>query len=106
MADGRVSPAALADVTLVGAVGTRIRVYPNPWRANRDAGRDVTFADLPENATVKIFTVAGHLVKEIQATGTTAQWNRKTDSGDRAASGLYFYLIEGQKTRGRLVLID
>src|SRR6266478_2778172 len=46
-----------------------IRVYPNPWRSDKPLPRRVTLDQLPTNATVKIFTVSGHLVKTVSVSG-------------------------------------
>jgi hypothetical protein len=58
---------------------------------------------------VKIFTVAGQFVKIIDSPdGGSATWDLSTDSGDRAASGLYLYLIstdDGQESRGKVAII-
>jgi glucose/arabinose dehydrogenase/PKD repeat protein len=96
-------------VTPTVAEPVRIQVYPNPWRADRDTGTDIHFTGLGDgNSTVKIFTIAGHLVKEFPASGTTADWNRQTDDGSPAASGIYFYLITdsaGGSHRGKFGVI-
>jgi hypothetical protein len=94
-----------AGITLVSSDLAAVKVYPNPWKSGKNTG-DITFANLPANATVKIFTVSGHLVRELSGSGTVA-WNLKTESGDRAASGVYLYLIEanGGKTKGKVAVI-
>jgi len=84
------------------------RVYPNPWRRDRHQGYDVTFDQLSLNSTVKIFTVAGHWVRTLDAAGGAAHWDLLTAGGDHAASGLYLYLItdgQGQTARGLFAVI-
>ena len=46
-------------ITLVSADLNAMRVYPNPWRADQDAGVPITFDNLSLSSTVKIFTVSG-----------------------------------------------
>jgi len=90
---------------------SNVRVYPNPWRSDKHSGLPVTFANLPAGSTVKIFTVSGHLVKTLgpgpSALGTLL-WDLTTDSGDKAASGVYVFLVkdaQGDKTHGKVALI-
>jgi hypothetical protein len=86
--------------------GQALRVYPNPWRGGRNQG-PVRFGPLPDGAEVKIFTVAGHHVKSVSASGGEALWDLATDSSRRAASGVYLYLVEhnGFKKRGKFSVI-
>jgi hypothetical protein len=103
-----VSPSAQADVTLVPAELSAVRLYPNPWRADWNSGAPITFINLALSSTVKIFTVSGHLVKTLPIADTTATWDLTTDSGDRAGSGIYLYLVttpDGQKTRGQFAIV-
>src|SRR5690348_100196 len=98
---------ASANVTLVGAVSSIIRVHPNPLRTAR-GDTAVTFDQMSANSTVKIFTVSGRLVKTLQAPHGDVQWNLTNDSGDKAASGLYLFLVtdtQGTKVRGKFSII-
>lgn len=85
------------------------RVYPNPWRLDRDPDKLITFDRLPPNACLKIFTVSGRLVKTIDAPNGSATWDRTNDTGERAASGIYLYLVQdilGQEFSGKLAVIQ
>jgi hypothetical protein len=64
-------------------------VYPNPLRT--DLGHtDMNFTNLPEDAEVMIFTIAGDLVRELRADATgRAAWNGRNDAGQDVASGIY-----------------
>jgi len=107
--NNNISSAAQANVTLVPAASISARVYPNPWRADQAYPHHVTFDQLPDNATVKIFTVSGHWVKTPPTIGNTATWDLTTDGGDSVASGIYIYLVktpDGQTTRGKLAVIQ
>jgi flagellar hook assembly protein FlgD len=56
----------------------------------------MTFSDLPAGVNLKIYTTAGELVAERTSnTVGIAEWNGRTDSGQRAASGVYLVRVEG-----------
>jgi len=79
-----------------------VRVHPNPWRVDKSK-QPITFDHLGTTATIKIFTVSGHLVATLNPSTDTASWD---PSG--AASGLYLYLItdgQGNKTTGKFAII-
>ncbi len=85
-----------------------VRAFPNPWRADRHQGLGVTFDNLTEGSTIKLFTVSGRWIRSLSATGGTAGWNLANDAGQPAASGYYIYLITdgaGRKAKGVLQLI-
>ena len=108
-AGGR-SPAGVMTVTLAAADLSLARVFPNPWRVDKHAGKKITFDQLPLGSTVKIFTISGHWVSNVPVTGTKALWDLTNDKGEKAASGLYLYLISsgdgsGHKTSGKLAII-
>ena len=102
------SPTATGTLTLVNANFSSIRIYPNPWRKDKNAANPITFDQMPLGATVKIFTVSGHKVKTLTPTINTATWDLTNDSGDKVASGIYVYLItdgQGDKVRGKVGVI-
>lgn len=90
-----------------------LRVYPNPYKPNNASADDGTayspgspnsgiiFDNLPDQVTIKIFTVSAQLVREISsnASGGRVQWDVKNDRGADVASGGYFAVINspGQK---------
>lgn len=83
-------------------------VSPNPWRSDRHSAVPITFQPLPANSRIKIFTISGHLVRELAATGTSLSWDRTNDSGKKVASGIYLYVIDGDglsAARGKLAII-
>jgi hypothetical protein len=108
-ATGQPAQQGTAHFTLVAADLAAVKVYPNPWRKDKHIAQpDVTFANLPSNATVKIFTVSGHLVKDLGKVNGHVSWNLKNESGDKVASGVYIYLVtndQNQKLRGKLAII-
>ena len=108
-ASGNTSPPLVKTITLVASDFSAVQVYPNPWRSDKHAGKPVTFANLPLNSTVKLFTASGHKVRELSAQNSgLSTWDLTNDSGDKVASGIYIYLItdsQGNKTKGKVAVI-
>ena len=98
------------DFILVGDDLSSVRIFPNPWRRSRDLGvNPVHFDPLPASVSIKIFSVSGHLVRDLGTVSGTASWDVKNDDGDFVASGIYLYLItdgQGTKDRGKIVVIQ
>lgn len=101
-------------------------VAPNPYiegDPNHSFGeptpRKIEFRNLPEKATIKIFTLYGDVVKTIDhgpdSNGNlfgSASWDQRTDAGLLVAPGLYIYVVQsnteetnGDKTSGKFMLI-
>lgn len=74
-----------------------LRVYPNPWRPSVGAQKagGITFSGLPDNTTIKIYTLAGELVKQLIADGVggIVVWNGQNEDGRDVASGVYYALL-------------
>ena len=100
-----------------------IKVVPNPYYAtNAFEGqntftsgrgpREIQFRNLPQNCTIRIFTISGELVRTIrhssQMNDGTGSWDLLTKDNLTAAYGIYVYHIEakgiGDKI-GKLALI-
>jgi hypothetical protein len=101
--------AALQAADRVVASFAALRVYPNPWRADRHAHFFVTFDGLPANATLRLFALNGHAIKTLKADADgKAFWDRTNQNGDAVASGLYLYTASSGDIKpivGRLTLI-
>ncbi len=82
--------------------------FPVPCVVNRD-GPVIHFTDLPNEGTVKIFTITGDEVRSLNIpTGlATVDWDLLTSEGKKAATGVYIYLVEGggSKTDGKIIVI-
>ena len=82
-------------------------VYPNPYKPASGLGHDkITFRNLSDNARVKVYTVTGKLVENLEDEDMDGfiQWNAKDED---IASGLYVYLIaddKGHKKIGKLAI--
>jgi len=80
----------------------KINVFPNPYygvnpREINRLNKFVTFNHLPTNATIRIFNLAGVLVKTIQkhdATTQFATWNLNNESNLPVASGIYIIHVD------------
>jgi hypothetical protein len=102
-------------------------VVPNPYRGEaiwdgaRDREKYLWFVNLPERATIRIYTLAGDLVKTLEFDGSTyiagdiqglktlderhvaipggiCGWDLISNKDQAAASGLYIYSIENKVT--------
>ena len=119
--------------------GDGVTVFPNPYRveARWDEGQNVRdhylwFANLPNQCTIRIYTLSGDLVYEYdfngatydgrnargvydprtdlksKLSGATFGWDMITRQGQAAATGLYMYSIEdksGKKTVGKFLIV-
>lgn len=107
--------------------GWDVFVAPNPYvegDPNRSFGeptpRKIEFRNLPERATIKIFSVSGDLIKTLKhgpdelgnLFGSIA-WDQRSNSGLLVAPGLYIYVVQsdtpdslgGTKAKGKLMII-
>lgn len=91
----------------VSCYATDPHAYPVPFTPNRNpAHTQITFKDVPAEGTIKIFTINGVKVREVSIpTGAgVADWDGKTSDGKNAATGVYFYDVNGE-FQGKLVII-
>ena len=123
---------ALANSEEVAAQNLDVFVYPNPYRTDGnyrldgfegrgdrdrpdDRVRVVHFANLPPKCMIRIFTIDGDLVREINHDISAADplsnhdyWDLITRNTQLAVSGLYYWTVEGEDGRvqiGKVVLI-
>ncbi|HKA23809.1 MAG TPA: hypothetical protein VKF80_02380 [Candidatus Eisenbacteria bacterium] len=93
----------------------QVRVVPNPYynrsRYELNAfNRVIRFINLPETCTIRIFSLAGDLVRTLQKTDRSSSildWNVQTDNQLPVASGVYIYHIDAPgvgTTFGRMVV--
>ncbi len=104
--------AGRADLVLGGAAESiaDIFVYPNPYRGAGPNGEQVVvFAGLPEQATIRIFTIQGTLVRRLDHQNSTgaARWDLTNDQGEAVASGVYLYsaVSSGETVRGKFAIM-
>ena len=79
----------------------RVAVVPNPYRATEawdpNASHEVHFINLPPQARIKIYTVAGDLVAELEHSDTIRdfeRWDLRNQNGQEVSSGIYVYRVE------------
>jgi len=85
---------AKADVNL-------INVFPNPYFGfnkleSDNYNRFVTFTHLPQKATIRIYNLAGILVRTLMKSDNsqTMQWNLQNEAGLPAAAGMYIVYLD------------
>lgn len=106
-----------SDYALMGLPDTdlsTVYAYPVPFRPNAgDAARYgswtdlITFTNLPAYGTIKIYTISGQLVRQLDVTPPTLKWDVKNSDGAQVASGVYIWEITTGSSRktGKLVVI-
>jgi hypothetical protein len=92
----------------------RVLVVPNPYRGSevwdQPGQNEVHFINLPPRSTIKIYTVSGDLVRELQHNDPIrdfARWDLKNGAGQAVAAGIYVYRVEAGpfQFQNRLVVI-
>jgi hypothetical protein len=78
-----------------------VSVVPNPYRATEawdtQTGHEVHFINLPSQAKIRIYTLSGDLVAELQHNDNVRdfeRWNLKNQNGQDVSSGIYMYRVE------------
>jgi hypothetical protein len=97
-----------------------VYAVPNPYRSGSSRltsdnyhnfpDRFIRFVNVPDNCTVKIFTVSGDLVWETSHNASTGniEWDVTNRDSQQVASGVYLYRVEtpsGDSVYGRIVVI-
>jgi hypothetical protein len=95
---------------------------PNPFRASEEwdlaGGHELHFINLPTKARIRIYTLAGDLIRVIEHDGSAqgndlttvrdfARWNLKNANGRDVASGIYLFRVDADAFayQGRFVVI-
>jgi hypothetical protein len=95
-------------------IPTSFSHYPNPFSASN--GQNLTFMisskDIEENVSLSIYNLKGQKVKTIEQgyvpRGLNSfTWDGKTNSGSKAASGVYFYKYSSSKRNktGKILIV-
>lgn len=89
-------------------------VYPNPYKpydgdsTTGYAGSGIIFDGLTKDVKIRIFTISGRLVREIDiTTDGSFQYDVRNDDGEELASGVYIYIITNGKeiSKGKFAII-
>jgi hypothetical protein len=88
----------------------QIKVVPNPFFVTSSFENRLMFTNLPNRCEIKIYNVAGDLVRSINHTNDTGSdfWDLKNDKGLAVSFGLYVFLVKaesGKKQTGKFSLI-
>lgn len=96
----------------------KVRVVPNPYvvanALERGTSRQLQFTHLPDRCTIRIYNVAGELVRELQHEGAGSlapsieRWDLLNTYQQLVAPGLYFYYVEapsGGSQTGKFIII-
>jgi len=91
-----------------------VAVVPNPFRGRESwdlpNGNEVQFKNLPAKARIRIYTVAGDLVRDLnhnELVRDFERWDLKNANGRDVASGIYMYRVESGTffAQGRFIVI-
>lgn len=98
-------------LTPTGRPSINVRAWPRPWKPGSGASHDalgITFSGPPDNSVIRIYTVAGELVKELTVAPADLNlkiWDGKNSAGGNAASGVYFAHIKAPGYEAQIVKI-
>jgi hypothetical protein len=104
------TPGPIGAVPAATPANSFVHAFPVPYRPALGHDR-ITFRGLTTNATVKVYTLSGELVRTLTKDDpTTADvvWMPVTNSaGQTVASGVYFYYVSGDSGRasGKIMVI-
>ncbi|NOT32546.1 MAG: hypothetical protein HOP12_00060 [Candidatus Eisenbacteria bacterium] len=80
---------------------TRIKAVPNPYFTHSSYetsqfNRELKFTHLPASCTLRIYNLAGDLVRTLQKNDATSQltWNLETNRGLPVGSGIYVFHVD------------
>jgi hypothetical protein len=94
-------------VASTGAQLARVHAIPDPYYGPPRDGRGpdgITFANLPAQATVRIYSTSGVLVRLLRHDSPTGGgdliWDLRSRSARRVAGGVYFYHVTAESEAG------
>lgn len=109
----KINPAQDLNTNMLKQGLDNVRVVPNPYIATNamepavsniylNQRRRILFTNVPAACTIKIFTVSGVLVDELNVNNPSDEgivhWDLLSKEGLEVASGMYFYHIEAEAT--------
>ncbi|MDI6752738.1 MAG: T9SS type A sorting domain-containing protein [bacterium] len=86
-------------VSIFAPNNNSVKVYPNPYKKNdaKFGGDYIYFGNVSYGAVIKIYNIAGELIKEIDVDEAIEKWDVRG-----IASGVYIYTVTGG-SRGKSV---
>jgi hypothetical protein len=90
------SPSVQSGIDVQQSFARQIGVSPNPWVGSAAIHPYVQFHHLPARATIRIFNLAGHLVRVLEKNdpGQFITWNLTNRDNWQVASGVYVCHVE------------
>jgi hypothetical protein len=96
------TPLVRNDKALAKTNMNNIRAVPNPYKNHskyelNQFNRVLRFTNLPESATIRIYSIAGDLVRTLQKTdptSSTVDWDLQTTNRLPVGSGLYIFHVD------------
>ena len=94
----------------IKAAAPNASAYPNPLRLSPAASTRLTISGIPEGSSVSIFSVDGHLVRQLEAfyRENSVTWDGTNEDGRVVSSGVFYYVatdLQGSSTRGKFAVI-
>lgn len=84
-----------------------LRVFPNPFHQGTDSY--VTFANMAERVTLRIFTPSGREVRRLEETDGDGilLWDGRNSDGDPVESGVYVFHVKspGAEKKGKVMVL-
>jgi hypothetical protein len=73
-----------------------VYAYPNPLNTYSQ-GESLRFLNIPQDADLNIFNMAGKTVATIPGNGNSGvrTWDLRNKSGEAVASGIYIFMVQG-----------
>jgi len=90
----------------------KINIFPNPLFANNtvtaytgESGQYVTFSYLPEEVTIKIYTLSGHLIRSLEKNDESPymKWDLENEYGRRVGSGMYLAIVSNLRLGAKVL---
>lgn len=97
-------PGSTAGVILNRQTLDDVFVYPNPLKPEH-AQDFITFANLTPEATIRIYTLSGSFIAEVEEDDGNGgvEWDLRDEHGRRVPSGVYIYRASGSNSAGEEV---
>jgi hypothetical protein len=98
-------PSNTLSATIAPETMDRARAFPVPFRPGIGA-EGITFDQIPEGSSVKIYTIDGRPVKTLSTdTAGKALWTLDNEEGNSVASGVYIAVIEKAGARKKIKVV-
>ncbi|MEW6482365.1 MAG: hypothetical protein AB1397_05120 [bacterium] len=85
-----------------------LKVYPNPYRADKERDRPYIVFEIPDGSDILIYTISGILIKEFRDVIGPVFWMLDNQANKPVSSGMYIYEIknkDGRKAKGKVGVI-